>query len=309
MHCPLVRRSEFVVCFLRDDPEEFKKYKASHKKIKKPVLPTEIPSSDGTLRCDIGLASDYKSRVTRLLLESQNVKYRIRKKGEEIVSTLASFSNQLREMSALYSELDGVLNVLPEVMPKQNKVANKALCSFMSHTFNIWSMAESETSRQFKEAFSMHYKFEVAQIASLKSLLAERETAFTAFTKAEIKLNAKKDKLWSQGNPAKWELAPNAPVDAIKQDKEQAFGYMLHSETQQYFKLRDTYGFYNYQSKAEVGRVLEETTYSDNLHFTAFAEFLSRQATLISEVWSQAYSDLKSALQDLIPEPQYLRII
>mmetsp|Transcript_26557 Transcript_26557/g.47701 ORF Transcript_26557/g.47701 Transcript_26557/m.47701 type:complete len:621 (+) Transcript_26557:579-2441(+) len=305
MKCPLLRRSEIVCCFLRDDPESFKKFKASFKKTKKPSSPSEYPSLDGTLRCDIGTASDYNNRVSKLLLESQNVKYRIRKKGQEVASTINALSTQLRELSALFLELDSVLNVLPE-----NKVANKALCSFMGHTFGKWSLTESEVSRQFREAFGMHFKYEVAQIASLKSLLSDRETAFTNFTKAEIKLNAKKEKLWTSSNPSKWEMAANPPpAEVLKQDKDKAFKFMLHAETQQYFKLRDTYGFLNYQSKAEVGRVLEETTYSDNLHFTGFSEFLSRVYVGISEHWGQAYSDLKSAAHDYIPEPQYLRII
>jgi hypothetical protein len=310
MRCPLLRRSDVVCSFLRDDTELFKRIKAGLKKTKRLTNPAEFPSPDGQLRCDIGTASDYTSRVSRLLLESQNVKYRIRKKGQEIASALSTLASGLRELSGLYSELDSVLNVLPEVKSQQNKVANKALCSTLSTALGSWSTSEGEASRQFKEAFSMHYKYEVAQIASLKSLLADREAAYTAYTKADQKLRAKKDKLWAQGNPSKWELAPGAPeVEILRKDKEAAVSFMLHGETQQFNKLRDTFGFFNFQAKAEVSQVLEETTFLDNQHFTDFTEFVSRNSALNSEIWSQAYSDLKAASNELIPEPHFLRII
>ena len=88
------------------------------------------------------------------------------------------------------------------------------------------------------------------EVPCLRQIIKLRGDHERALKKLEQKIQNKKEKLWAKGDIQMWELNPDdASLDLPKlsEDKEYAFERMLPQESSVLEKVREIYGFYNYQ--------------------------------------------------------------
>jgi hypothetical protein len=61
---------------------------------------------------------------------------------------------------------------------------------------------------------------------------------------------------------------------------------MLPKDSAALQKLRELFGFYNYQLSSEFKRVVTDRSYLENVHITEFSDLMAKHITQIHIIWA-----------------------
>jgi hypothetical protein len=106
-----------------------------------------------------------------------------------------------------------------------------------------WGAYEADRIKDIYDYFTRHFSYGRKEIASFKNVVKNRESHLGLLTKAETKLNAKKEKLWSTGDTSKWGL--EVPSIDTSTEKSLALSQILPKDTKVVESVKLLYGYYN----------------------------------------------------------------
>ena len=233
---PVLRRSQECFAFL-----------ASSESLPRPKAPDSLgslQSDDGSLLADQTRDMSYlqgfyayfaATSALQRSLKRQSVK--LEAQLRELGETLTRMSEGCKELVKLQRTVDGCQ-------------LNEKVFAELDQVLLSWNRAELERLRHTKEFLSAVFKYTYNEAGPMTDLMKRSDARLKAYAAAEAKLQAKKEKLWTQGDVAKWEV--EQPSEALKADKALAFEAMLPTETARVRELRDSFGVSNYQLKQEI---------------------------------------------------------
>lgn len=113
------------------------------------------------------------------------------------------------------------------------------------------------------------FKYIRMENISYMELVRQREEAKTKYNNELLRLNVKKEKLWTQMDLTKWELNEAEKLDRalLVKDKNYAFQKMLYKETAFLSNLHNQLGFFNKMNMDELKRLISNhcARYSQNM--------------------------------------------
>ena len=175
-------------------------------------------------------------------------------------------------------------------------------------SFFTWSEYELKCAELLQEHFNMFFKWGYNEIIPFKELIKEKDLKFDCFEKANLRLMAKKEKLWTSGDFSKWGLNDEdlKNVSGFKEDKDLAFEKMLRSETLEIERIKDEFAYFNFQLRSELRRFLLDNQLIENLHFYSFAKAICTETTNIHVGWGELIASLSRIRTENIPSRSYI---
>jgi hypothetical protein len=208
------------------------------------------------------------------------LKKKLKRQADALIETLKSVSAQVNALAETFRALADLNDpVTYSPMPKMTYTE-------LATALSVWSRHELGLSQSVNEHMSMFFKYRYQEMSVLKDLLKDRDVYLAAFIKAEERLMARKEKLWVQGDQGKWEIDPDAHLNA--QNKDEAIGLMLPKDTSTVQHIKDQYAFYNFQTSSELDRIVRESHLTETKNIE---EFVSEHISLVSDLmrtWSSA---------------------
>jgi hypothetical protein len=120
-----------------------------------------------------------------------------------------------------------------------------------------------------KENIKDFFKYIKMESISYKELIKNREEVKTKYNADLLKLNTKKEKLWTSMEIHKWELNEEEKVDRslLTKDKNYAFKKMCSKETNLLTTTHRKLGYFNKSNMDELRRLIanHSTRYTSNM--------------------------------------------
>ncbi len=129
---------------------------------------------------------------------------------------------------------------------------------------------------------------------SYKDLIKNREDLKAKYNSDLLKLNTKKEKLWTSMEVNRWELNEEEKIERgmLTKDKNYAFKKMCHKETNLLTSQHKRLGYFNKMNMDELRRQIanHSTRYTTNMK--AFVENFYPTLTDAINVWSNLATNL-----------------
>jgi regulator of replication initiation timing len=280
---PIFLCSPVLKSFLADGRSLFESTIKSARKASKPASVDQMWSISGSIVCQTAPLSPAK--LTDYFTNCETLKRTITHQFGFVSAVLNSLSGQLQQLANSLRSLSELQASVPEAYRQLDIYGN------LSEVMEEWSRKEAENSSLMDLYGQALFKAEKREAEECKQMLKERDTLEAIWTKATDHLNDKKERLWAQGDPVKWEISPTYPGDipTLKANKSAAFPYMLHRETQDSQRSKQKLDFLNYKLRTEMFHVLE-------LSATAAAVRLSE----LGRLWDENKQDLVLKWRELL---------
>ena len=291
----VLRRSPFVIGFLKSETKEsFDIFKKHASKSKPPDTLSEFITHDGIAHCDpnrnVGLTKKYYD-----YLSSSYVLHRtLKRQSERLEHDLTDAAETVGKICESLQQLARLQEMVP-----QNDFA-KDVINVIEQATADWSTDFLDKANATRVCLSDLFKYTYHEVVPMIDLLKTKEQHFKVFFKAHTKLETKKEKLWVQGDPAKWEIDHRASFQddqQSRQNKQLAFQHMLAKQTQKVNHLRDVHAFFNYKLTEEL-KLLCDYKLARNL--SCFLR-LTRQGTDHCETMSKVWATCAERLKTLDP--------
>ena len=290
---PPFLRSSYLLSFLSEtNNDHFNSVKKSTNKLRKPEKVEEIPSLNGGHLVNESLSTEYLQACNDLLSHSEILKKRLKRQSQALLETLKVLTGQLEGISETYkvlAELPDTLKVSPSI---------KGVYSSMANAFMDWSNFEGHLYDAVYDHMDTFYKFRYQEMTVLKDLLRERDTYLSSFMKAEERLNTRKEKLWAQSDPSKWEIESDSALDpaSLLANKSLAFTLMLPKESANVSRAKDLFAYFNAQTFSELRRVMKETS---NTELRNALALVLRQSELVEDL-RRSLGSLSTDIAELV---------
>lgn len=275
---PAFLRSQYLLAFLGETGlEQFQATKKATNKFRRPDRVEDFPTTSGSHLLNESLSTEYLQSCNDLLSHSEILKKRLKRQSQSLLDILKSLSAQLQAVAETYKALSELQDSL--------STGSKELFASLSEVFMDWSGFEGHLHEAVYDHMDTFYKFRYQEMTVLKDLLRERDTYLAAYLKAEERLNSRKERLWSQADPSKWELDSDSGLNsaALTSNKSLATTLMLPRDTATVGRAKDLFAYYNAMAFLELRRVAKEVTSSERrnalalvLRQTELAEDLRR---------------------------------
>ena len=283
---PIFLRSPFLVSFLSELTIDSVKKSAS--KLRKPEKMEDYNSIDGVSKCNESLAMEYMQQCNEYLSHNEILKKRLKKQSMALMDALKALSQQIEAVADTFRSLAEIRDtVTPSSTPSE-------IFTALSSALIDWSTYEMRIGEAVFEHFDTFYKYRYQEMSVLKDVVRDRDLHLAGYLKAEERLVARKEKLFAQGDTNKWELDGETHVDpkSLVGNKDLAMTYMLPRESAIVSKAKDLYAYYNYQTLAEVKRIVGEATASEKTNGLEFAQHHSAFLRDLQGNWGSLISTL-----------------
>jgi hypothetical protein len=235
----------------------------------------DFPTLSGSHLLSESLSTEYFQSCNDFLSHSEILKKRLKRQSQSLLDTLKSLSAQLEGVAETYKALGELQDSL--------STGSKELFEGLSGVFKDWSGFEGHLYEAVYDHMDTFYKFRYQEMTVLKDLLRERDTYLSAYLKAEERLCSRKEKLWSQADPSKWELDSDSALDpaALMSNKSLATTLMLPRDTATVGRAKDLFAYYNAMTFQELRRVAKEVSLSERRNALAL---VLRQSELAEDL-------------------------
>jgi len=275
---PAFLRSQWLLAFLGETGlEQFQATKKATTKFRRPDRVEDFPTLSGSHLLNDSLSTEYLQACNDLLSHSEILKKRLKRQSQSLLNTLKSLNEQLQGVAETYKSLSELQDSLG--------AGSKELFAGLSEVFRDWSGFEGHLYEAVYDHMDTFYKFRYQEMTVLKDLLRERDVYLSAYLKADERLNSRKERLWTQADPSKWELDSDSALDSasLTSNKSLATTLMLPKDTATVGRAKDLFAYYNAMAFLELRRVAKEVTGSERrnalalvLRQTELAEDLRR---------------------------------
>ena len=239
--------------------------------------------------CYPSLSQTYTNQLQDFVSSSESIKRSLKRKTAGIISSLNHLSAELLSYAEEIQRLAELQSSLAEVRTTQ-AVSHREIYQTVSAVMREWGKYEADMAGVVNEYLTNFFKYRYTEMTSLRELLKEREEFRDVYLKAEGRLQARKERLWSHKEQLeKWELDLNrSQIPALLENKSLAFSHMLPLETLHVKHLKDMYGFLHYQTFADSSKLLAETTQIESLHFADMGRVYDEKTQVLCEEWRQS---------------------
>ena len=250
----------------------------------------DMQSISGSAMVNPTTAQEYAIKLNSFLSNSELVKKKLKRQTDLLMQAFRALALQIKTFSESVKELA----VLQDAIPEAHR--HKLIYGELVGVLDAWSRHEVDLADHINDGFNMFFKYRYNEMTAVRDMIKDREGYLSNFLKIDRSLKAKKEQLWQKGDVMKWDMKPedtSIGIARLKSDKTLAFEKMLHSETMAMQKVKDLYGFFNFQLHAEVERVLADASEGESLHFNAFGEQHMRMMQKIENQWKTLHAKTK----------------
>jgi hypothetical protein len=140
--------------------------------------------------------------------------------------------------------------------------------------FKNWKRVLNKQNEIFKHNIKDFFKYVNMESNSYKELIRAREDVKFRYNNELLKLNLKKEKLWTQMDLSKWEMNEDEKIDKslLTKDKNYAFKKMCNKETNIVNNLHNRLGFVNKMNMDELRRFINNHSVRYNKNIKDFIE-------------------------------------
>lgn len=113
---PLLRKSSYLLSFLSEtDPKLFSEIRRKGKKEKRLAKLEEFWTLEGQVICDPIINETEKSSVNEFLTISENIKKKLKRQSDEIISSIQKLSASILDITKSFETLENIQSFIPEV--------------------------------------------------------------------------------------------------------------------------------------------------------------------------------------------------
>jgi hypothetical protein len=263
------KSSEAFVSFLTQaDRDVFDTKMKEFNHMAGPVYVEDIRTLDGSL--EIGTCSSEKhySNINGYFKLQKQIMERINSTLHKYLSHMKSASHNLdnlhRDFFSLYT-----LNKKVYMKDEINKNYKE-----LSKYFKDWKRIVQNQNAIVKENIKDFLKEIRRDNGAYMEVIKERDELNTKYHSDIVKLNTKKDKLWSQMDTGRWELNPEIKYDkaALTSDKQYAYDNMCFKETSALKNLHSRLLYMNKISLDELKRLIGTQCCKYKMNFKQFID-------------------------------------
>jgi hypothetical protein len=125
--------------------------------------------------------------------------------------------------------------------------------------FKGWGKILNTQNDVIKNKIKDFFKYTRSENLSYKDLIKTREEIKTKYTSELLRLNVKKEKLWTQMDLTKWELKDDGDKlvrGNLVKDKNYAFQHMCYKESNNLINMHKKLAYYNKMVMKELRRMI-----------------------------------------------------
>ena len=214
-------------------------------KVEKPAQLSDFYSPEGEIKIDTTCTHDeYLARLNSYLNQLESLKKKLKSQGSTVITHITALTQEFSNIADTYSQLEAIQGMVPfgDAQCEMYKACSSAFQSLSRHM--------NEENDFISDYVVKYNEYGTKEVPCMRQIIKLRESHEKALKKLEKSLQSKKEKLWAKGDVSMWELNPDdASLDMPKlsEDKEYAFERMLPADSNVLEKVREIYGFYNYQ--------------------------------------------------------------
>ena len=269
----LLKSSQIIFDFLTvEDYNDFTQKKNTYDKIKKPSNLLQIKSVAGEEKSIVN--NDSEQFVLKIKFNSDvmiNHYNNICEKFELITEEMKNISNHMNDISNIFSQIS-----------KNEFFFPKKMCDCYNNLENHmknWSQL-IQNQRELINIMKNSFKFFSRENSAIKEFHSKVELQKSNYYKGEEKLKIRKQSLFDKGDPMKWELKLDKPINFVqlKENKEMAFIKMIPKETENVYQSKLIYGFYNYRIINQYNLIKD---YFTKCNLELFNNYFSKQKNFL----------------------------
>ena len=269
----LLKSSQIIFDFLTvEDYNDFTQKKNTYDKIKKPSNLLQIKSVTGEEKSIVN--NDSEQFVLKIKFNSDvmiNHYNNICEKFELITEEMKNISNHMNDISNIFSQIS-----------KNEFFFPKKMCDCYNNLENHmknWSEL-IQNQRELINIMKNSFKFFSRENSAIKEFHSKVELQKSNYYKGEEKLKIRKQSLFDKGDPMKWELKLDKPINFVqlKENKEMAFIKMIPKETENIYQSKLIYGFYNYRIINQYNLIKD---YFTKCNLELFNNYFSKQKNFL----------------------------
>lgn len=253
---PIFLCSPVLKAFLADGRSIFESTIQTARKLQKPNNVDQMWTISGSIVCQAAPLSS--TNLNDYFIHSEALKRTIQHQFGFVSAALNSLSAQLQQLANSLKSLAELQESVPEACRQRDIYGN------LGEVLEEWSHKEAETCSLIELYAQTLFKAEKREAKEFKLMFKEKEALEAAWTKAADHLKERKERLWTQGDPVKWDISScySGDIASLKANKSTAFSFMLARDTQDTQRSKEKLDYLNYQLRTEVFRVLELTATS-----------------------------------------------
>jgi uncharacterized protein YoxC len=253
---PLLKNSQIFFDFLTvKNEEDFYNKKIEYNKIQSPHYINDYKTESGEINISLNTEKENSlDKIKEICLSYQVNLSNIMKAYKELISSLNNISQQMKNISDLWSEMGKITENYQE---NQNTI--DAFYS-LSNLMNSWYEIEKRQSLFLNVQLREYFRYIKNEYHSLEELVYRVENTKNNFYKENTNLMNKKNSLFEDGDTSYWELEEKNDVMnnlELLRNKELAFSKMLPNETKKVINYRNFYAFYLNSVIDEYNRLKE----------------------------------------------------
>ena len=286
------KASEALVAFLTCDREKFDMKMKELSNYNSPLYLEEVKTLNGKAHISLGenLNDQYFDNIKSYFkLQSQLMQ----KLNEDLKVFYKTMNTAVVSLENVTKDFELLHSLNNQVKMKEDIV--KTFEEFFVF-FKNWKNIMFNQNDVIKKYVKNFFKYVQMEGDSYLDLMTWREEAKAKFDKENNKLQAKKDKLWSQMDISKWEITDYSRIDrvALVRDKQYACAMMCTVETNVCKNLLNQLGYANRCNIDELKRLIQKdvNTFPDNIKI--FANNLYPTLTDALNVWTQMASAVEA---------------
>lgn len=250
-----------------------------------------MQSISGSLMVNPTTAQDYAIKLNTFLSNSEVVKKKLKRQTDLLMQAFRALSAQIKTFAESVKELALLQSAIPEAH------RHKLIYGELVDVLDVWSRHEADLADHIDSGFNTFFKYRYSEMSAVRDMIKDREGFLSNFLKVDRAVKAKKEQLWQKGDVMKWDLRPedtSIGIAKLKSDKQLAFSKMLHADTAGLQKVKDIYGFFNFQLHAEVERVMADASEIESKHFNAFGDQHIKMMQQIENQWKTLHMRTRS---------------
>ena len=152
-------------------------------------------------------------------------------------------------------------------------------CEELAVFFKNWKRIIYNQNQNFKRYIKDFFKYIGREDNCFEELLKYRDEIKSKYDNLNLKVIAKKEKLWASGDITKYEIDPNENIDEdkLKNDKIYAMEKMCFKDNKSLANIKNQLMYSNWMNKEELKRLIEMNAknYIENIHNFSEAFYLN----------------------------------
>jgi len=293
-----IKATKYFVEFLSiSDRAKFVPIKKAVEKVQKVTRLEDLTTIGGEIPIDVRPQVANDAILGEVyFLQAEQIYRDIKNFGKKLAGELSQASATIEEISHRYAALDTIAsNFNKKASVGKDKLED--VFGEFSKLIKTWGDSFKTQSNAIKKNLVCFYKYAIYESDSFKAMSQARFRLQTEYEKLYVELTTKKEKLFAQGDPSKWGADPAKlrviPKEQLFADKALVFDLMLPKETATLKQYKQSYGFMNYATSQQLGKIFDS-------HLSTFisnsSDFIQTQIETLSKMnrdWVGFLTDIK----------------